>query len=310
VAASRNTFAAFIAKSALSLALIAMTALVALAGGRWIGTLWGMKRAEQSGFLEFNRYQRPAPIVNNPVDQAALWTAMPRFPAYEKSAWHRTVVNGVTMHTGSMSVRGEPQDIVDYYIEHMSARGWHDVTEEFFNIDPYDESCSSSKIVEQNPKAIARYEKLRSHEAVLRRGGKSIIVHVTAREKKSHTVDLTLAETPDLKRFWKRTTDVYDHAIQQKMTKKWMRVVDGCADCRGGAVANFMVSADSPATLSAQILARLEREGWSRNPLFSHLENVGTGGYLLTRGPHMAMVSTTHDPRINRSTAIIIQMNE
>ncbi|MDA1087283.1 MAG: hypothetical protein O2901_09745 [Verrucomicrobia bacterium] len=308
--APHHTFAAFITKSALSLALIAMTVLVAMAGGRWIGTLWGMKRAKQSGFLEFGDHQRVTPRVDRNVDHAELWDSMPRFPAYRKSAWHRTEINDVTMYTGTMYVRGEPQDIVDYYIAQMAARGWHDVTEEFFNIDPYDPSCSASKILDQDPKALARYEKLRSHEAVLRRAGRSIIVHISPRAEKGQSVDLTLAETPDLKRFWTQTAKTYERAIDENATQKWMRVVDGCAECRGGAVANFMVSADSPETLSAEIIADMEREGWSRNPLFSPVEKKSTAGHLLTRGPHMAMVSTTHDPRIHRSTAMIIRMNE
>lgn len=305
-----KTAATIAAKTALSIVIIGTTFLVALMGGRWVGTVWGLRRAKQSGFMEFDQYRRQPRVSSQSDRYAHLWASMPRFPAYEKSAWHRMEVNNVTMYTGSMNVRGEPQEIVDYYIDQMSARGWHDVTEEFYNIDPYEESCSASKIVEQDPKALSRYERIRSHQAVLRRGGKSIMVHVRPRAKKRHKVDLTVAGTPDLRQFWSRTVDYYNRVVDEKSTRKWMRVVDGCADCRGGAVANFMVSGESPSELSARIIADLEKEGWTRNPMFSHVERGGTEGYLLTRGPHMTMVSAAHDHRVNRSTAMVIRMNE
>lgn len=230
---------------------------------------------------------------------------IPRYPS--SSGWAKRVsrINGVKIVSHVLEARERPSQVVDYYLEQMDARGWTDITEEYYGISPENDAFAGADIRGQSAEARAkRYERIREQEAVFRRGGESLYLHVEPRADGPSLVHIMTADTPDLRDLWAGSVAQHARAAARSGAHTWYEVEDICPACPTESAMRFVSGNGSPDELLDGIAGELAQEGWRALPPFG-AEDRFQAGRLLTRGNSVAVVTASPNAVQRGSDALV-----
>lgn len=137
---------------------------------------------------------KPAANLGRPSVQP-LW---PEFPHSDPGNFQTLVVNGIQVMTERWDCGNSPDEVLSYYCEQMAARGWQDVTEKTYNLQPESQGTAASL---QKKDFVNAYRQIMSSTLVLSRGDWSMRVTTEPSKNGFHqiTVKLFAAATPEMK---------------------------------------------------------------------------------------------------------------
>lgn len=158
-----------------------------------------------ASFLASQSQLRDAAIyVASPLHPAALDSAIqpfwPEFPRSKAGNIQGVVIDGVQIVTEEWEGVASASDVLLYYREQMAARGWRDVTEETYSLQP--ESLDAANGL-QDERFVNDYRNVMDSTLVLSRGEWSM--HITAEPGKEDgqktAVKIYAAATPSIEEF-------------------------------------------------------------------------------------------------------------
>lgn len=135
------------------------------------------------------------------LDDGVYW---PQFPGSSRSSFQQVSINGVQMTSQAWETTAPAKDVIAFYREQMTVRGWEDVTEENFKLKPDLRDPGISKNSLQDENYLKIYDETIDSNLVLRRGHWSIQVTTVPNEEgklAQTTVRICAAATPSLNDF-------------------------------------------------------------------------------------------------------------
>jgi hypothetical protein len=152
----------------------------------------------------------PAPsaaVLNTPpirLRETGLAPFWPEFPRDDGTVRHSAEINGVQTITEQWNTRASSAEVLSYYREQMQARGWQDVTEETYGLQPELREAGTTEDGLQNPRYIESYREVMNSNLEMRKGDWSI--HVSAESSPDRedllSVKIYAAATPSIKSLW------------------------------------------------------------------------------------------------------------
>ena len=128
----------------------------------------------------------------------------PQFPGSSRSSVQQVSINGVQMTSQAWETTVPAKDVIAFYREQMTARGWEDVTEENFKLKPELRDPGISENSLQGEHYLKIYGDTIDSNLVLRRGNCSIQVMAAPNEEgklAQTTVRISAATTPSINDF-------------------------------------------------------------------------------------------------------------
>ncbi len=156
-------------------------------------------------FLASQEPLRNHPLyVGNNIRPAASTSVVhpfwPEFPRNSTEKLQSAVINGVQILTEEWESSAAASDILLYYREQMIARGWQDVTEETYSLQP--ELLGTTNGL-QDERYIANFRTIMDSKLMLKRGQWSL--HISTEPAKGFgqiTVKFYAAATPSIENFF------------------------------------------------------------------------------------------------------------
>ena len=239
------------------------------------------------------------------ADPHTLWQTLPRYPSIAEYATRAYTVNGKSMQFGGVLTRAPAHNIIDYYLDQMVARGWTDVTEEFFNIQSYGLDGRRLELVFQDPRKVEKYEKIRHSNAVFRRGDQSLYITLTAAPKNCQRINVILADCPSLKNFWTHVIDSEERTTASGHLKPFLEISNHGTVSSQRTVKLFSGSS-SPRKMVQSVVQNLTETGWEVEPMGGQDGSYAGNEYLLTKDNRLAFVTVSKNPRTGGSQAMMI----
>lgn len=148
---------------------------------------------------------KPAASTGNP----SVHPFWPEFPHSGAGYFQTLVINGVQVMTEQWDCGNSPDEVLAYYREQMAARGWQDVTEKTYNLQPESRGTADDQ---QSKNFVNTYREVISSILVLTRGDWSLRVSTEHSDKGFHqiTVKLYAAATPSLEALSQQMTAAMD----------------------------------------------------------------------------------------------------
>jgi hypothetical protein len=117
----------------------------------------------------------PPPIlVGNPAaapaGNPAAHPFWPEFPRSDAGTFQSAVINGIQIMTEEWQCSNPPNDVLAYYRDQMTARGWQDVTEKTYNLQPELREGELAQGQPQDQTYINDYKKNMESKLALRAG--------------------------------------------------------------------------------------------------------------------------------------------
>jgi hypothetical protein len=134
---------------------------------------------------------KPVPNGGNP----SVHPFWPEFPHTDPGYFQTLVVNGIRVMTEEWDCENSPGEILSYYRDQMTARGWQDITEQAYNLQP---NSQSTAVNLQSEKYIAVYRQIMDSTLVFSHDGWSLRVSTAPSQKNigKMTVKFFAAMTP------------------------------------------------------------------------------------------------------------------
>ncbi|MGH7866309.1 MAG: hypothetical protein ACREP9_01465, partial [Candidatus Dormibacteraceae bacterium] len=209
-------------------------------------------------FLASSRSQPPPPIYLNSSphpsgSSASVSTPWPEFPHSGPRQVRTSVINGVrTLSEGWTTSAGVP-DVLAYYRDQMTARGWRDVTEATYSLQPEAHLNLRRADAEQYAE---NYRKIMDSTLVVTSGQWTIhIVAAPSQGRPENRVAIYAVEAASLKEFSESVEATFAPNADQPLQ---------ALQRSGGQLYRTTISAKDEPTAEAfhQELSALEAEGW------------------------------------------------
>jgi hypothetical protein len=150
----------------------------------------------------------------SPAKSAAPARKSPSLPAPDPTFWphppgcfgrgvHQLTINGVDTVGEDWQTALPAADVIAFYKEQMLARGWRDVTEQNYQLQPESRNDSWDKNGVQNPDFVKRYSDMVDSSLVLNHNQWSVQIKAVSGGKGIHptSVQMFAAATPALREF-------------------------------------------------------------------------------------------------------------
>jgi hypothetical protein len=133
-------------------------------------------------------------------NSAVFW---PQYFGSARSFVQQGSINGVQMIGQTWETTAPAKDVIAYYREQMTARGWQDVTEETYKFQPESRYAGIGKNSLQDQQYLRKYSETMDSDLVLRRGDWSIQVTTIRNEGKLAQTGVRIfsAATPSIEDF-------------------------------------------------------------------------------------------------------------
>jgi hypothetical protein len=211
----------------------------------------------------------------------------PQFLGSEHSLIHQVTVNGVQITSQAWDTTVAGKDVIDYYREQMTARGWQDVTADTLQFRPDFQSGSSGNGAEAE-RYIRMYRKAMDSDLILNHGSWSMQVSALPDDENNGytTVSVCAASTPSLQDFFLRLSASFG-----KDTLQGGQPVDMVQQTGNGTYHMTIAPRDvSPAQAFQEALSDARAKGWSSVVLPNQTRASGSFTWM-TKGADYAALS-------------------
>jgi hypothetical protein len=236
---------------------------------------------------------------------SAFW---PQFPGSGQAGVRSTILNGVQILTQDWDCAASAGEILAYYREQMTARGWSDVTEETYGLQPESRTWGTGSRGLQDPRYLEAYHKVMDRNLALNRGDWSM--HITTEPKRrgmgGTAVSIYAAATPSIHQFF--------HDLGASMTGLGNRGGEGkpldAVQLSGGQRYHTMLSmkAAQPTQAFQEALANCRADGWQPVMMVPAKGKIGGPAAWLTKGAQYAMLSVKPTPDGQRSSVTLMEV--
>lgn len=264
-------------------ALIALLSLI----GLWSNIHPAVRRASYeppvSGVAKYNPR---GDAQNNEI----FW---PQFFGSARTPIQQAIINGVQMASQAWETTAAAKDVIAYYREQMTARGWQDVTGETYKFQPELRNRGIGKNSLQDQRYLKEYSETLDSNLVLRRGNWSIHVMTARNEGKlaQTAVRIFAAATPSIEDFVASLTSDFASGSD---TAQRGRPLEMEQESGGQRYHTTIASASgAPARAFQESLANLGAQGW-KPVIFLPKQQTPSGNFAwLVRGSQYAILSVT-----------------
>jgi hypothetical protein len=259
------------------------------------------------------RESPPAIFMGNAAPNAtpsrrpeALW---PEFPRTGRSNLRQSVINGVEVLSEDWETAASADEILTYYRQQMTARGWRDSTEDTYGLQPQLREWQQNQQGVQNEKYLEAYRKVTSTSLALKRGNWSVHVLVDPSKELEggSLVKIFGAATPSIRDFFTSMAAIGSSTAPGESTR---RALDATQVSGGERYHTTMdLKPLEPQVAIDQALAQLREDGW--NPLMSAPTKKSRSGVCLwlTKGTQYAFVVADRSPTGQGSTVTMTEVS-
>jgi len=227
----------------------------------------------------------------------------PEFPRNSTEKLQSAVINGVQILTEEWESSAAASDILSFYHEQMIARGWQDVTEDAYGIQPESHEAANAS---QDERYVSNYRKIMDSKLVVTRGDWSM--HLSAEPDKvdfrKTAVKIYAAETSSIMDFFAgmesalaknpRQSDHPLDAVQQSGGERYHTTI--------------VAKNETPAQAFQEALAKVGTQGW--RPVMLLPKQQTQSGYFawLVRGKDYAALSVKASPQGQGSSVTLTEV--
>ena len=254
--------------------------------------------------LDFSRSQPPPPsfLSSSPHPSGgndSVSVPWPEFPHSGPRRVRTSLINRVRTITDGWTTSAPVADVLAYYRDQMLSRGWRDVTEETYSLQPQRHQDLNSAGAEL---FAADYRKIMDSTLVLTSGQWTMhIVAAPSQRLPQNLVAIYAIEAPSLKEF--------SDALQATFAPNASKPLEALQQ-KGGQVYRTSISARDQPTAEAfrQELAALEAQGWhSLVVLPAQHGHPGQFSWLVKGGDYMGLSVSPLEGR-NRCCVTLTQV--
>ena len=156
-------------------------------------------------FLASQSHSAPPIYVSNAARSASKDSSVrpfwPEFPRSNPGMIQGAVINGVQVITEEWEDNVSPLDVISYYRDQMTARGWRDTTEETYSLQP---ELHDAATAPQDERFVANYRKVMDSTLVLNRRDWSL--HLTTepgkKDPRKTAVKIYAAAAPSIQSYF------------------------------------------------------------------------------------------------------------
>jgi hypothetical protein len=217
-------------------------------------------------------------------------------------------LNGIRIITETWGTGAPAQDILAYYREQMSARGWADVTEETYELKPEMHDLGSGGEGLQDPQYLENYRRIMDSSLVLSRGiwTLQIGIQTSGTEPGQNEVKFLAAETPSIRDFSIGLAEGFDKGDESEEAGKPIDIVNQ----RGGERYHTSITSvgETPARAFREALAGLGARGWQRVVLPNGLQAMSGYFTWLVKGRDYASLSVKALPDGESSSVSVTEV--
>ena len=225
---------------------------------------------------------KPAANTRNP----SVHPFWPEFPHSVPGYFQTLVINGIQVMTEQWDCGSSPDDVLSYYREQMTARGWRDATEQAYKLQPELRGTTGDL---QSKSYIDVYRQIMNSTVVLNRGDWTMRVSAEPSNNGFHqiTVKIFAAATPSL--------DTLSQQLMATMGKDQAGQPLDVVQDSAGEHYHTVITTTGAATDAAmqQKLSELSALGW-KEAIFLPKKMVPNGGFVwLIRGKQYGALSVS-----------------
>jgi len=205
----------------------------------------------------------------------------PEFPHGSPRRVRTSVINGVRTIIDSWSTGAEVSDVLAYFRDQMSARGWRDVTEETYSLQTESHRNLDDAAAER---FATNYRKIMESTLVMSSGQWTMhIVAAPARQQIQNRVEIYAVEASSMKEF--------SDSLQTSLSPNAAQPLEVLRRGNGQLYRTTVTSKDQPTTESfRQELGELEAQGWRSLILLpSQSRHPGEFAWLVKGEAYMAL---------------------
>jgi hypothetical protein len=226
----------------------------------------------------------------------------PEFPHRDPGFFQSLVINGIQVMTEEWDCDNSPDDVLSYYQNQMSARGWRNVTEQTYNLQPELRGTASSL---QNENYIKIYRQVMDSTLVLNHDDWSLRISTEPSKKGLGriTVKFYAAATPSLGNFFQQMESSTEgngpqsggmDVLQQNGGDRYHTTI--------------LMKKEPPSQAFQEALADHESQGWK--PVILLPKKQMHSGYFvwLSRGAQYAALTTAALPQGQGSSVTFVEV--
>ena len=241
-------------------------------------------------------------------DDGVYW---PQFPGSSESSFQQVSINGVQMTSQSWKTTVLAKDVIAFYREQMTVRGWEDVTEENFKLKPDLRDPGISKNSLQDENYLNVYAETIDSNLVLRRGQWSIQVTTAPNEAgklAQTTVRICATATPSLNDFVANLTSDFAAGSDAVAGGKPLEMEQKNA----GQLyhTSIVLKNEEPSRVFNQMLKDYQAKSW--HCLTFPSAQAGQQGYFasLVKGQSYGFLSVKTSPKGNGSSVTFTEVSQ
>jgi hypothetical protein len=253
----------------------------------------------------------PPPIlVGNPAaapaGNPAAHPFWPEFPRSDAGTFQSAVINGIQIMTEEWQCSNPPNDVLAYYRDQMTARGWQDVTEKTYNLQPELREGELAQGQPQDQTYINDYKKNMESKLALQHGQWSMNISTEPGKLGFGLTDVKIyaAATPFIKDFFMNMA-----ASVEPRAGGAVHPLDAVQDNGSEHYHTTIVAVNESADKAfAEKLKEVEAQGW-RPVMFLPKEKTPNGFFAwLVRGRQYAGLSVNALPQGKGSSVTLTEV--
>ena len=254
-----------------------------------------MLLSAQQGITSRPPVYAPKPVVSTAGDSSVipLW---PEYPHNGPGNLRTAMIDGVQVMSEQWDCGNSPDEVLSYYHDQMTARGWQDTTEQSYSLQPELHPNSLD-----DPGFINNYRNTRDSNLMFNRGDWSL--HIST-EPSRHgfrqtTVKFYAAETSS---FLNLAQDTAAAVVKSPVSQQPMDVLQGGAN--EDYHTTIKTENEPPRVAFQDALEEEIRQGWK--PAFSLPERQSSGYFVwLTKGQRYSALSVQPTPQGASSVTLV-----
>ena len=229
----------------------------------------------------------------------------PEFPHSDAGNLESTVINGVQTITEEWQCNASPGDVLSYYRDQMTARGWQDATEKTYGGESRLSELGAVENLPEGQESLKKFRAALDSNLTLKKGDWSLHLSIEpANGLGQITVKFYAVATPSLENFFmglssglvanKRTDGKPMDVVQESGNEHYHTTI--------------AAKSESPAQAFQEALTKLVAQGW--RPVMALPKEKTPSGYFvwLARGKQYAALSVNASPESKSSSVTFTEV--